>query len=71
MAHNQSLDAIEGIIDQQTNFAEFIEKLAEVCSAKADQAATYWQDETLDREIWNRRATYLLKMSEAIEESFI
>ena len=69
MDHNQALDAIGDIVDKQENFAEFVEVLAEMCSVKADHVASNWQDETLE-EIWNRRAAYLLNMSDAIEKSF-
>lgn len=69
MNHNEKIDAIECIVDGCENFAEFIELVAEMCSAKADHVGANWQDELLE-EIWNRRCAYLLNMSAAIEDSF-
>ena len=68
MSHNENLDRIEAIVDE-LDFCPFVELLAEICSAKADHVEVNWQDELL-AEIWNRRAAYLLEMSNKIEESF-
>lgn len=67
--HNGKLDALEAVIDSCENYAEFIEILSEICSAKADHVGENWQDE-LEEEIWNRRAADLLTHGERVERSF-
>lgn len=69
MNHNDKLDAIESIMDSCTNCAEFLELVAEVCSAKADHLRDHWQDE-LGAEIFDLRAAALLNISPSIEDYY-
>jgi len=68
--HNRDLDQIEHVMDRCQNFSEFIELVAEVCSAKADHLEANWQDELM-ADIWNRRCAYLLNLTDAVTESML
>lgn len=57
-SHNQNLDTLEKMIDENT-IIEVLDLLAEVCSAKADHVRTNWQDETLGQ-AWDESAARIL-----------
>lgn len=46
MNHNEKLDCIEKIIDDD-DLEGLLDLIAEVCSAKADHILECWQDESL------------------------
>ena len=64
--HNQQLDTLESLVDQ-IGLADTIDRLAEVCSAKADHLEDNWQDHNA-AVLWGEMAGRLLTTSKAASD---
>lgn len=57
---------IKETIDRCTNFAEFLELVAEICNDKANHVRSNWQDDLL-ADIWTKRAELVGEVSNLVE----